>query len=255
MPRHKHLRLWASLKYGWRLTFKHFNTLVPGSALFYAPELAGLFGWQVQGWAWAVTAWHSAVACGLLWHALQLSDQETRKSRLHEATLPAPGFLGRFIRSTGLFWGVLVLGSLPALRLASGSWWPADRDAALAWLWAPWHWSAQQAFVAAQAALAAVPVGLWSVYGWFHGYYVADEGQDAWPSMVHSFHAVRGAFWRTAFFLLVIGAVNAAGYALYVVGVFVAFPITLMATTYVHLELKDQSGDFPKLKKKPGRKR
>ena len=250
MARKKHLRLWPSLKYGWRLTVKHFNTLVPGSALFYVPEMAGLLGLPVQAWAWAATAWHSALACGLLWHALQLSDQETRESRLHEATLPAPGFLWRFFSSTGFFWAVLIVGSLPALRIASGSWWPADRDASLAWLRSPWLWNGRQALLALAAAAAAVPAGIWAVYGWFHGYYVADEGQEAWPSMVHSFHAVRGAFWKTAAFLCVILAVNAMGYALYVVGVFVAFPITLMATTYVHLELKDQSGDFPKFKKR-----
>lgn len=251
MPRKKHLRIWSSLKYGWRLTFKHFDTLVPGSVLFYLPELAALLGWAPpQGWAWTMTAWHSAVACGLLWHALQLSDKETRTNRLQESVMPAPGFLWRFISSTGFFWGVLILGSLPALRLASGSWWPADRDASLAWIKSPWLWNTSQAWVALQTAVAAIPVGIWAVYGWFHGYYVADEGQEAWPSMVHSFHAVKGAFWKTAVFLCVIFAVNAAGYALFVVGVFVAFPITLMATTYVHIELKGQSRDFPTFKKR-----
>ncbi len=57
--------------------------------------------------------------------------------------------------------------------------------------------------------------------------------------------AVRGAFWKTLVFLGVIGAVNWAGYSLWVVGVFAAFPVTLMATTYIHLELKEQSDRDP----------
>jgi hypothetical protein len=241
VARAKHLRHLSSLAYGWRLTRKHFSTLVPGSVLFYLPELVQRYGWDPGDWAWAVTVWHSAIACGLLWHALQLSDQETRSSRLHEATLPAPGYLGRFVASTGLYWCVLLLGLWPALRLGSGQWWPQDRSASLAWLLRPWAWGPAQALQALQAGLAAIPAGLWTVYGWFHGYYVADEGQNAWPSMLSSYRAVRGAFWKTLVFLGLIAAVNAAGYALWVVGVFVAFPVTLMATTYVHLELKGQS--------------
>jgi hypothetical protein len=247
VSRRKHLRIFASLVYGWRLTQKHFRTLLPGSILFYIPELAQRFGWQPDvAWDWAITAWHSVLACGLLWHALQLSDQETRASRQHEAILPAPGYLGRFISSTGLYWCLLLLGLWPALRVASGQWWPADRGAAVAWLSKPWAWDGRQALLALETALAALPAGIWTIYGWFHGYYVADEGQNAWPSMVSSYHAVRGAFFRTLCFLVVIGLVNAAGYALWVVGVFVAFPVTLMATTYVHLELKAQSSIKPK---------
>jgi hypothetical protein len=241
VARAKHVSIGASLLYGWRLTRRHFRTLVPGSVLFYLPELAQRLGWDAGAWSMGVTAWHSIVACGLLWHALQLSDQETRRSRLHEGSLPAPGYLGRFVSSTGLYWSVLLLGSWPAMRLATGQWWPADRSAALAWLWRPWLWTPAQAWLALQCAAAAVPAGIWTVYGWFHGYYVADEGQNAWPSMVSSYQAVHGAFWRTLVFLGVIGAVNWAGYSLWVVGVFAAFPVTLMATTYIHLELKEQS--------------
>ena len=91
------------------------------------------------------------------------------------------------------------------------------------------------------ALLLALPCGLWTLYGWFHGYYVADEGQRAWPSMRSSYQAVRGAEARVALFLALIAGINALGLWLYVAGVFVAFPVTLMATTYVHLELKDQS--------------
>jgi hypothetical protein len=235
----KRLHLGRSFAYGWRLTRKHFATLVPGAVVFYLPELLGQWGWDHAGWGWAISVWHSAVACWLLWHALQLSDKETRSSRFHEPILPAPGYLKRFVASTGLYWMVMLLGLWPALRLAGGGWDP--RAAAAGWLWRPWLWDAGQAGLAAKVLLAAFPAGLWTVYGWFHGYYVADEGQDAWPSMVSSFHAVRGAFWPTLWFLCVVAAVNAAGYALWVVGVFVAFPVTLMATTYAHLELKQQT--------------
>jgi hypothetical protein len=248
VPGAKKVRILASLRYGWRLTRKHFRTLVPGSILFYSPDLAKMLGWQAEAsaWGWFITAWHSAWACGLLWHALQLSDQETRSSRLHKATLPAPGYLRRFIASTGLYWSILLLGLWPALRLASGQWWPADRSAALAWLARPWTWDWTQMRLAIEVLLVALPTGVWTVYGWFHGYYVADEGQDAWPSMLSSLRAVRGAFFKTLAFVVVIGLVNYAGYSLWVVGVFLAFPVTLMATTFVHLELKLQTVGKPK---------
>jgi hypothetical protein len=240
MPRRKHIRIIASLRYGWRLTFKHLGTLVPGTMVFHLPEILGRLGLPLDGWGWAKTAFKTAVGCWLLWHALQLSDQETRHSRLHEPTLPAPGYLGRFLASTLLFWGGLALGLWPSLYLLSGAW-SAPDQAGLGWLLQPSAWGAPQAQALVTAALAAIPAGLWSVYGWFHGYYVADEGQGAWQSMVSSFHSVRGIFWRTTWFLAVIAAINALGIALWFIGIFIAFPITLMATTYVHLELKKQA--------------
>lgn len=238
--RSKHLGVWASLKYGWRLTFKHMNTLVPGTIVFYLPELAEKLGADLGGWGWAKTAFKTAVGCWLLWHALQLSDAETRQSRLHEPTLPAKGYLSRFLASTLLFWGGLGLGLWPSVRLLSGTW-ALSGFSDCGWALKPWNLQPGQLELLLGAALAAIPVGLWTVYGWFHGYYVADEGQDAWPSMVSSYRSVKGAFWRTTGFLAVIAAVNALGLALWFVGIFVAFPITLMATTYVHLELKKQA--------------
>ena len=128
----------------------------------------------------------------------------------------------------------------PSARLLSGTWDPRLLNQA-AWALKPQSWRASQAGVLALAALAALPAGLWTVFGWFHGYYVADEGQGAWESMHSSALAVRGAFWRCVLFLAVIGGLNALGLALWVVGIFVAFPVTLMATTYIHLDLKHQT--------------
>lgn len=240
MSQSKHLGVWPSLRYGWRLTFKHMNTLVPGTIVFYLPELVERLGADLAGWGLAKTAFKTAVGCWLLWHALQLSDAETRHSRLHEPTLPAAGYLSRFLASTLLFWGGLGLGLWPSVRLLTGAW-SLAAFSQCGWVLRPWDWQAGQALQVGLAAVAAMPVGLWCVYGWFHGYYVADEGQHAWPSMVSSYRSVRGVFWRTTGFLAVIAAVNGAGLALWFVGIFVAFPITLMATTYVHLELKRQA--------------
>jgi uncharacterized membrane protein len=147
------------------------------------------------------------------------------------------------LASTLLFWGGLALGLWPSLRVLSGTWDP--HAAPQAWshlreIQAQAGWPAVLPS-ASGATLAAIPAGLWTVYGWFHGYYVADEGQGAWQSMVSSFHSVRGAFWRTVGFLIVIALVNALGLALWFAGIFIAFPVTLMATTYVHLELKRQA--------------
>lgn len=219
---------------------KHTLSLVSGTVAFYLPELVRQWGWELAGWGLLITIYKTVVACWLLWHSLQLSDQETRSSRFHEPVLPAPGYLGRFLASTALFWGVLLLGLWPSWRFINGAWSPKG-GLGYEWLLRPDVWSAVQMRLAASAALAALPAGLWSVYGWFHGYYVADEGQGAWESMVSSFQAVRGAFWRCTLFLAVIGGINAAGLALWVVGIFLAFPVTLMATTFVHLELKKQT--------------
>ncbi len=227
------------MAYGLRLTLRHARSLIPGSALFYLPELLAEFGRTFPGGRAAATGFKFAVGCWLLWHALRLSDLETRASRLHEATLPAPGYLGRFLASTLLFWGGLGLGLWPCLRIVSGAWIPRGGLDGLA---RPLSLGRGDWPRLALGALAALPAGLWSVYGWFHGYYVADEGQGAWASMLSSFRAVRGAFWECAVFLVVIGLINAAGLELWVVGVFFAFPVTLMATTYVHLRLKRGRG-------------
>lgn len=237
--RAKHLGIIASLRYGWRLTVKHMSTLVPGTIVFYLPELFARFGVEPRGYGWLRTAFKTGVGCWLLWHAIQLSDQETRQSRLHEPTLPARGYLARFLASTALFWGGLGLGLWPGLRLLTGAWHPAGL-AGLGWLLQPSTWTAERLDLLIWAGLAAIPALLWSVYGWFHGYYVADEGLGAWQSMRSSYRSVRGVFWRCSAFLLVIAAVNALGLALWFVGIFLAFPVTLMATTYVHLELKRQ---------------
>jgi hypothetical protein len=216
------------------------DTLVPGTVAFYLPECLRRLGLDLASWDILVTFWKGALACWLLWHAIQLSDRETRSSRLHVRAVPAAGYLGRFLASTGLFWGVLFLSLWPSLRLLVGSWDPRLAGQA-AWVLRPQGWQAVQAPSLALAALMALPAGLWVVFGWFHGYYVADEGQGAWQSMRSSMLAVRGAFWRCVGFLAVIGGLNALGLALWVVGIFVAFPVTLMATTYVHLELKRQT--------------
>lgn len=242
----KRIHLLASLRYGWRLTLRHLRTLVPGTLAFYLPELAAFWGLDLGGWGWLATPWHTLIGCWLLWHALQLSDLETRSSRLHEPTLPAAGYLGRFVGSTLLFWGGLALGLWPAWRILAESW--SSPAQGWGWLSQPALWSREQVLRLGLAALAALPAALWTNYGWFHGYYVADEGQGAWQSMRSSFRAVRGAFWPCALFLLAIGAINALGLALWVVGVFLAFPVTLMATTYVHLELKRQTPELSRRK-------
>ncbi|HXB97627.1 MAG TPA: hypothetical protein VNZ54_06205 [bacterium] len=230
------------------------ESLVPGTVAFYLPECLQRFGLDLQGWGILVTAWKSALACWLLWHAIQLSDRETRTSRLHVSALPAPGYLHRFLASTGLFWGVLMLGLWPSARLLSGSWDPRLLGQA-AWALKPSGWQPSEAGALALAALAAVPAGLWTVFGWFHGYYVADSGQGAWESMRSSALAVQGAFWRCVLFLAVIGGLNALGLALWVVGIFVAFPVTLMATTYIHLDLKRQTPALAKPKPLPKKAR
>jgi len=43
--------------------------------------------------------------------------------------------------------------------------------------------------------------------------------------------------------------------ALWVVGIFVAFPVTLMATTYIHLDLKRQTPALAKPKPLPKKAR
>lgn len=237
--RAKRIRIIASLRYGLRLTLRHLQSLVPGTVAFYLPEWAAYLGLWGGGQTLLVTVYKALVGCWLLWHALQLSDRETRSSRFHEPVLPAPGYLGRFLGSTLLFWGVLAATLWPVWRLAGGTW--VGPLVGADWLRHPGAWAPEQALRALACAAAALPAGLWTVYGWFHGYYVADEGQGPWESMVSSFHAVRGAFWRCVLFLGVIAAINALGLALWVVGIFLAFPVTLMATTYVHLELKRQT--------------
>lgn len=233
---HKHVHIVASLRYGLRLTLRHLKTLVPGTVAFYLPELIQRCGLTLPGGEVSTTVFKFVVGSWLLWHALRLSDQETRASR---PVLPTPGFLGRFLGSTLLFWGVLFLSLWPVWRMAAGTWGPVP--GAVLWLERPWRWTQAQAWTALLLAVSALPAGLWSVYGWFHGYYVADEGQSPWQSMLSSVRAVRGAFWACLLFLGVIAVVNGLGLALWVVGVFFAFPVTLMATTYVHLELKRQT--------------
>jgi len=241
LRQHKYVGIAASLRYGLRLTLRHLRTLVPVSALFYLPELAERLGIHFPGGRVAVTLFKFMVGCWLVWHALRLGDQETRTIRFKEAVLPAPGYLARFLGSTLLFWGTLGLALWPVSRLASGTW--GLNVQGWDWLKSPWIWTAAQAWGALAVGVSALPAGLWSVYGWFHGYYVADEGQGPLRSMVSSFRAVQGAFWPCVLFLMVIAALNAAGLALWVVGVFFTFPVTLMATTYIHMELKRQTQD------------
>jgi hypothetical protein len=259
-PHHKRIHLRSSLRYGLRLTMRHLQTLVPGTVVFYLPEIIGRFGGLVHrggltvpGGDYVSTGFKVLVGCWLLWHAMQLSDRETRSSRHHGPDNPDDsGYLPRFLGSTALFWGVLLLALWPAWRIASGIW--GKDPGAAEWLMHPWRWTGDQAWKALLLSVSALPAGLWSVYGWFHGYYVADEGQGPWQSMGSSFKAVQGAFWPCTLFLLVIALVNALGLALWVVGVFFAFPVTLMATTHVHLELKRQTPELMEEIEKKGKK-
>lgn len=237
----KRLHIGQSLLYGLRLTRTHFKTLVPGSALYFLPELIDSLGVDRPGPAWAWGLLKAIIAFALLWHALDLADDDTRASRL-AAKGGMAAHSGNFLGSVGLYW--LVVLALGALALP----WVCGMDLACLSAQASAIWSGQlpqgvPAWRWAAALLSLLPCGAWALYGWFHGYYVADEGQGPWQSMVSSYHAVRGAELGVTLFCLACGVLNILGLALWVVGIFFIFPITLLATTYIHLELKQQT-DF-----------
>lgn len=222
------------MAYGYRLTRKHAATLVPGSAAFFLPEALGALGRPLP-WAALRLLYKAILAALLLWHALDLSDRETARER-EQALQGISKHSGNFFLSTGLYWAGNTLLALPVAWLACGG---AGLDCFL-------DAASLKSLLLSPGRLlivlaSALPFLAWLIYGWFHGYYVADEGQGAWESIRSSFKAVRGAELQVTLFCAVIGLMNAAGLAAYLVGVFFAFPVTLMATTHVHLELKRQT--------------
>ncbi len=239
MTLRKQVHVLASLRYGMRLTQAHFKTLVPGSALYFLPDLFNALQLPLPGPALAWRLAKAVVALILLWHALDLADAETKveRARTRRNALKQSG---NFFGSMGLYWVVLLALASLALPWVCGIDWACLRQQFDLVLDGQFP-AGLSGGTLLGVGLTLVPCGLWALYGWFHGYYVADEGQGPWQSMRSSYAAVRGAELGVLLFCLVCGVLNILGLALAVVGIFFAFPITLLATTYVHLELKQQT--------------
>jgi hypothetical protein len=77
-------------------------------------------------------------------------------------------------------------------------------------------------------------LGLWS-------YFVIDKQSGPIESLKRSWRAVRGVFWKYAFFTVLMGAAGIAGFLFFIVGAFFTIPLTLIATALVYRQLAQQT--------------
>jgi uncharacterized membrane protein len=75
----------------------------------------------------------------------------------------------------------------------------------------------------------------------FYGYLVVDKGMGPLESLKRSFAITRGNFWNLALFDLLVLGICSLGILAFLIGLFVALPITLMATVFVYRFLIEKS--------------
>jgi uncharacterized membrane protein len=79
----------------------------------------------------------------------------------------------------------------------------------------------------------------------FYSYLIVDKGMGPVVALKASMAVTKGARWRLFLFGLVIGLLNMAGALLFMVGLFVTIPMTLVATAHVYRQLLSQTEDLP----------
>jgi len=96
------------------------------------------------------------------------------------------------------------------------------------------------------ALLLVVPGLVWLSQFCFLGHVVVDSGAGPIEALKQSSAITKGVRLQLFLLLLLLGAVNVAGYIALLVGVFVAVPMTMLALGYVYQTLLAQTELAPK---------
>lgn len=75
----------------------------------------------------------------------------------------------------------------------------------------------------------------------FFNYFIVDKGLGPIMAIKASFQTTQDVFWLLFGFLIVIGLINILGALVFLVGLFVTIPTTLLAITFVYRKLLDQT--------------
>lgn len=86
--------------------------------------------------------------------------------------------------------------------------------------------------------LLIIPGIIWSIKFFFYDYLIIDENQGVMESLETSSLITRGAKWDLFVFSLLLGLINLAGAMLFIVGLFVTMPITMVAFAHAYRQLR-----------------
>lgn len=71
----------------------------------------------------------------------------------------------------------------------------------------------------------------------FYGFFIVDKKAGIVESLKGSWQITKGSFWNLFFFGLLLALINLAGFAVFLVGLFVTIPTTLVASAFVYRKL------------------
>lgn len=89
--------------------------------------------------------------------------------------------------------------------------------------------------------LFIVPGIIWAIKFWFYDYFIVDKKAGPIEALKRSSNITKGVKWDLFLFVLLLSIINLAGALVFLVGLFVTLPTTLMAITFVYRKLLAQS--------------
>jgi len=88
--------------------------------------------------------------------------------------------------------------------------------------------------------LLIIPGIIWGIKFMFFSYFIIDKKLEPIEALKQSSAITRGTKWRLLAFLLVAGIMNMLGALLFLVGLFITIPITMLATAFIYRKLLAQ---------------
>ena len=242
----KHVPIWGAFRWGFLELSGHLATLIPLSAVFFAPELS-----EKAGYAWPLLIkeiFKTAFFFMLLLRAMKLTKPKDHKAPQGTPKAFAQGELIKMLAQGAAFLlGAALLGAWmmfhsPAFlsQLWLGEWdlaGLAQRGAEIkAWWLAEPFW----AEVLEVVLLGWLPLRVHVLLNFF-GYIVADQGWEAKPALRESMRLGQGVQTGLWVFYALCVILNIIGFWLYIVGAIFTFPATVLATVYVYRALAQWS--------------
>ena len=78
----------------------------------------------------------------------------------------------------------------------------------------------------------------------FFNYFIVDKDMGPIEALQASWGITKGVKWELFLFMLLLGLLNIAGFLLFIVGLFISIPITILATAYVYRKLSTDAGSI-----------
>jgi uncharacterized membrane protein len=104
------------------------------------------------------------------------------------------------------------------------------------------HVSLLKAFISLLGLILLIfPVFIYIIRLQFVSYLIIDKGMEPFDALSKSWEITRGNTWKLFFFSLILLLINILGLLVFIVGLFITVPLTMIANAYVYRKLLAQS--------------